>query len=344
PRAAIPLARNLPRAVQAERLARETGETEHLLRETLALLERMELAAASSERALLFTDLGAHWQALDRAARDLGEAGETLLTAAGRRPNGAVVDMRRTVDALFERPSKHLRRVSDLGEPLAQARAEAGAVRARLYGLEYVHRESSRRGSPDPFFQEAAALRSELGALEDSLADAHRGLQVARATLRFTDPLPATRREAITAYNALVGQSWPGGGGDELRNQWQRRQRLLVRLDAGRKRLAAAAQTRLARALDVLREERDNLTRYRDELEALRPRADVTAAEAVHAGIRDVAADLRYWTIRADVGLLDVAWAIKEAELELARDLERTRDRSVKNIDRAVTEALEDSQ
>jgi len=344
PRAAIPLARNLPRAVQAERLARETGETEHLLRETLALLGRMEIAAASPERALLFTDLGAHWQALDRAARDLGEAGEALLTAVGRRPGSAVTDMRRTVDALFERPSKQLRRVADLGDPLTLARAEAGAVRARLVGLEYTHRESSRRGSPDPFFQEAAALRSELGALEDSLADAHRGLQIARATLRFTDPLPGTRRDAIATHNALVGQSWPGGGGEEIRGQWQRRQRLLVRLDAARKRLGAAAQTRLARAVIVLREERDNLARYRDELEALRPRADVTAAEAVHAGIRDVAADLRYWTTRADVGLLDVAWATKEAELELARDLERTRDRSFKSIDRAVTEALEDSE
>ncbi|MFY0539033.1 hypothetical protein [Nannocystis pusilla] len=129
-----------------------------------------------------------------------------------------------------------------------------------------------------------------------------------------------------------------------MREQWQRRQRLLIRLDAARKRLGAAAQARLARAVVVLKEERDNLTRYRDELEALRPRADVTAAEAVHAGVRDVAADLRYWTIRADVGLLDVAWATKEAELELARDLERTRDRSVKHLDRAVNEALEASE
>ena len=78
------------------------------------------------------------------------------------------------------------------------------------------------------------------------------------------------------------------------------------------------------------------------------PNTMVIAVRAVRVnGVQkpsDVAADLRYWTIRADVGLLDVAWATKEAELELARDLERTRDRSVKNIDRAVTEALEDSE
>lgn len=344
PRAAIPLARNLPRAVQAERLARETGETEHMLRETVALLERMEVAAASSERALLFTDLGAHWQALDRAARDLGEAGETLLVAVGRRPAGQLAELRRTIDLLFERPSKHLRRVTDLAEPLRTAREEATRLRAQVSGLEYMHRESSRRRSPDPFFQEAAGLRAELGAVEADIADAQRGLQVARATLRFTDPLPATRREAITAHNVLVGQNWPGGGGEQLRGQWQRRQRLLVRLDAARKRLAAAAQARLARAVVVLAEERDNLARYRAELDALRPRAEAGAAEAAHAGVRDVAADLRYWTIRADVGLLDVAWATKEAEIEQARELERTRDRGVKHIDRAIDGALEDSE
>lgn len=344
PRAAIPIARNLPRAVQAERLARETGEVDRLLHDTLALLGRMELAAASPERANLFTDLGAHWRSLDLAARDLGEAGEALLARAGRPPSGERAELRRQLDLLFDRPSKQVRRLADLGDQLRAAEAEAGQLRGKLIGLETMHRESGKRRAPDPFFQEAAALQAELGALDRSIADLHRRMQVARATQRFTDPLPKARRDALAAHNALVGQSWPGGGDKDLAASWQRRQKLLVRLDAARKRIDRAAAARLARALVVLREERDNLTRYRLELDSLRPRAEATAAEAAHAAVRDVAADLRYWTIRADVGLLDVAWATKEAELEEARALERTRERSTRELDRAIEHVLEDSE
>ena len=344
PKAAIPLARGLPRAVQAEHLARETGEVEHMLRETLALLERMEIAAASPERANLFTDLGAHWRALDNAARDLGEAGEALLAAVGRPASGERADLRRQIDLLFDRPSKQIRQLSELGDQLRAAESEATELRARVNGLETMHRESGKRRAPDPYFQAAADMRDELGALDRSIEGLRLRLQVARATLRFTDPLPKARREALAAHNSLVGQGWPGGGDKQLSADWQRRQKLLVRLDAARGRLARAAAARLARALVVLREERDNLTRYQAELDALRPRAEATAAEAAHAGVRDVAADLRYWTIRADVGLLDVAWATKEAELEEARTLERTRERSTRELDRAIDHALEDSE
>lgn len=344
PRAAIPLARNLPRGVQAERLAREAGEVDHMLRETLALLERMELAAASPERALLFTDLGAHWRALDAAARDLGEAGEALLAAAGQAPSGSRDDLRRQIDLLFSRPSKQVRRLADLGDQVHAAQLEASFVRSRVLGLEHAHRESGKRGGADPFFAAGAAARDELGALERSVQGLQRALQVARATARFTDPLPKARREALAAHNEQVGRAGSGAPDDAARALWVRRQRLLVRLDAARARVLKAADARLARALVVLREERDNLTRHAAELDALRPRAEALAAEAALAAVRDVAADLRYWTTRAEVGLLDVAWATKEAELEQARDLERAQGRNTKAFDRAIEGALEDSE
>lgn len=351
PRGALTIARGLPRAVQAERLARETGEVEAMLRDTFSLLERMETAAASPERALLFTDLGAHWTALDRAAAALGEAGDALLARTGRAGSGELERqrgaLRRALDVLATGRSKHVRRVADLGDAVRAAEQEAEAIRARLQGLEYTHREMAKRRTPDPFFKEAAELRDELAALEASLADQRGRLDHARATLRFVDPLPGTRRDALAEQRRVLAQLWQAtsaAADAETKQLWSRRERLLQRIDAARRRVDAAASARLRRAVTVLKEERDNLTRYRAELDALRPRAEASAAEAVHAAVRDVAAELRYWKIRAEVGLLDVAWATKEAELEQTRDLERARERGTKLLDRSIDQALEDSE
>jgi hypothetical protein len=60
--------------------------------------------------------------------------------------------------------------------------------------------------------------------------------------------------------------------------------------------------------------------------------------------MKDLGADLRYWTTRSEVGQLDVAWAVQHAEQDEAEQLERTRDQGFKELDRALDQVLEDMQ
>ena len=60
------------------------------------------------------------------------------------------------------------------------------------------------------------------------------------------------------------------------------------------------------------------------------------------AAVRDLGAELQYWTTRSEVGLLDVAWAVQHAEQDEAERLERSRDQSFKELDRALDQVLED--
>ena len=60
--------------------------------------------------------------------------------------------------------------------------------------------------------------------------------------------------------------------------------------------------------------------------------------------MKDLSADLRYWTIRSEVGQLDVAWAVQHAEQDEAERLERSRDQGFKELDRALDQVLEDME
>ena len=121
-----------------------------------------------------------------------------------------------------------------------------------------------------------------------------------------------------------------------------RLRRAETRLDAARDRLTIAANKRLAGALVVLREEHANLEQYAGELALLRERSLQTVGQTAAAAMKDLGADLRYWTTRSEVGQLDVAWAVQHAEQDEAEQLERIRDQGFKELDRALDQVLGD--
>ena len=92
----------------------------------------------------------------------------------------------------------------------------------------------------------------------------------------------------------------------------------------------------------MLREERRKLDEYAAELTELRERALTTIGQTTAAAVRDLGAELRYWTTRSEVGLLDVAWAVQHSEQDAAEQLERSRDQGFKELDRALDQVLEE--
>ena len=353
PRGALALARGLRRAAQAEDLARETGVVTAMLRDTRDLLARMEAAAQASERARLFTDLGAHWTALDQASFELVEAGERLLARAGKRlESGSYRDIearrareRAPLDLLRTGSSAAARRVADLGERQRELEAGAVALRAQTVALERAGLASGRPRSA-AFFSEAAAVRVALGEAEDEAASIRARVGHARATLRFTDPLLTTRRKVLGEYRGFldgaVDSAAKAVNDPAISALHARMRRADARLAAARVKLEAAASKRLAAAIVVLRAERQNLDQYAAELGELRERALTAVGQTAAAAVRDVGAELRYWTTRSEVGLLDVAWALQHAEQDEAERLERGRDLGFKELDRSLDQVLEE--
>lgn len=355
PRGAGVFTGTMRRAGQAENLARETGALDRTLRETRDLLARMESAAAAAERPRVFTDLGAHWTAIDAAHFQLAEASELLLRRAGeklaqgsyQRLEAQRVDQRAVVDKVRGGSSRTSRRLGDAAAALRTIEAEISSLRAKLLALERGQLTSGRPRTP-AFFAEATALRASLADSEAEATSLRARISHGRMTLRFTDPIHAARRLAVADYrvflNAALASASKAAADPDITDLLARMARADKNLAAARVRVELAAAKRLAAAIVVLREERANLDRYDDELAELRPRSLAAVGETTAAAVRDVRGELRYWTLRSEVGLLDVAWAIQAGEQDEAERLERTRDQAIKELDRAldqVTEAAE---
>jgi tetratricopeptide (TPR) repeat protein len=357
PIGAVAVARTLPRAVQAESLAREVGELERDLTDTRVLLGRMEEAVRAKDKARLFNDLAAHAAGLDNVDDDLMAVEEDLIARlAGDRDLGAAERKRIVLRDKVDRPlgdktdlqRRAVIRLQRLQEQAHKLDLFVTAMRAELVATERYYEETRKEQKIDHqgFLKDAAARRDEIAVHEADVAAMRERIASAQASLRYEDPLREARAKAVVAYrqhlNALYGALVKVARQPEVDTLWKRAQTLHVRTDKARVDLDRTAGKRLEGAIVVLVEERANLDAYLGELTGKRADTKVLVADVLAASYADVVTELGSLVLRSEVGLLDVAWAMKEAETDEIQRLEIERDREMREIDRAIEMGLED--
>jgi tetratricopeptide (TPR) repeat protein len=357
PVGAIAVARTLPRAVQAESLAREVGELERELADTRTLLGRMEEAVRAKDKARLFNDLAAHAAGLDNVDDDLMAVEEDLIARiAGDRDLGAAERKRLVLRDKVDRPlgdktdvqRQASMRLQRLQEQAHKLDLFVGAMRAELVATERYYEETRKDQKIDHqgFLKDAAARRDEIAMHEGQVAALRERISSAQAALRYEDPLREARAKAVLAYRqhlaGMYGALAKSGGKAEVATLWKRAQGLHARADKARVDLDRTAGKRLEGAVVVLNEERANLDGYLGELTGKKGDTKVLVADVLAASYSDVVTELNSLVLRSEVGLLDVAWAMKEAETDEIQRLEIERDRELREIDRAVEMGLED--
>jgi hypothetical protein len=223
-----------------------------------------------------------------------------------------------------------------------------GAMRAELVATERYYEETRKDQKIDHqgFLKDAAARRDEIAMHEGQVAALRERISSAQAALRYEDPLREARAKAVLAYRqhlaGMYGALAKSGGKAEVATLWKRAQGLHARADKARVDLDRTAGKRLEGAVVVLNEERANLDGYLGELTGKKGDTKVLVADVLAASYSDVVTELNSLVLRSEVGLLDVAWAMKEAETDEIQRLEIERDRELREIDRAVEMGLED--
>jgi tetratricopeptide (TPR) repeat protein len=360
PAGAVPLARALPRAVHGETLAHEVGALDRELDELRALLTRMEEAVGVPHKAKLFNDLAAHVAALDDGAARVVDVQERLVARLAARAKGSGLDqleaerkrLRDKLDAprggASPRREKAARGVERLEQDAHKLELVVAELRAQLVATERYYEETRAEQKIDhqAFLTQAAEMRDEIAALEADAAALRRKVGRARAGLRFANPEDDAWRQALTNYQqhlsrmhtalAKVARDADAGA------LWQRSERWHTQSNTVRDGLDATADARLAKAILIMAEERINLDQYRTELDATRGRTKELVSEVMSATYRDVVAELHNQVMRSEVGLLDVAWAMKESETDEVHRLELERDRTFRELDEAVKMGLEE--
>ncbi|HET6585013.1 MAG TPA: hypothetical protein VFG69_16265, partial [Nannocystaceae bacterium] len=358
PVGALPVARSLPRVVQAEDLARDVGRLERELAETRDLLARMEEAVRAKEKARLFSDLAAHIASLDNVEDDLLNIEEALIL---RKSGGSESQAERTRSELRDKVDRPLGNKTDK-QRLAVTRLQrllerahkldltVAAMRAELVATERYYEETRKDQKIDHqgFLREAATLRDTIAELELDVHAVRERIDRARAALRYEDPLREARAKAIAAYRqhlqGMYGGAAKAGKQAEIDALWQKAQGLHGRADKARVALDRTAGARLSHAIEILNEERANLDAYHVELVGRKGETKTVVADVLAASYEDVVTELGSLVLRSEVGLLDVAWAMKEAETEEIHRLEVERDREIGELDRAVQMGMEDVQ
>lgn len=357
---ALPVARGLDRAVHAESLAREVGYLERELAEIRELLARMEEAVQAREKARLFNDLGAHAAGLDNVDDDLIAVREKLVfRLAGRARGGGLDRMEgqrqalrdRLDEPLGTRGEKRRKAVAQL-EHLAEQAHKLDlfivAMRAELVATERYYEETRKDQKIDHqgYLTQAAQLRDAIDVLEKESLALRNKIARAKAGMRYRDPAREARDQALAAYRdhlqtmyAALRQVAPDPDADTV---WKRVDALQDRRDKTRTQLERAATRRLQDAVAVLVEERANLDQYLVELGAVKGKTKELVASTLDGAYQDVVVELGNLVMRSEVGLLDVAWGMKEAETDEIQRLETERDRDLRELDRNVEMGLED--
>ena len=297
---AVPVGDTLPRAVQTVELANEVGDLGQMLFETRALLARMEAAVRAKERARLFTDLGAHLSSLDSVDIEVVELKEKLIVRARTGVSGAgLADIEAQRKALRQRVDNPLgdgssrddvtAGVRERAEELHQLDLTVQALRAQLIATERYYEETRKdqRIDPQGFLTQAAELRDEIAQLELLVASMEAQAEEIHTALRFSDPWAEAQRLALEEYSAFLDRAFAAltqaRSDNNAQKVWDRCNSLRERIADGRQRLDNAAARRLARAMQIMREERVNPRSLRDRVRREAPR-DTRARRRGDAG------------------------------------------------------------
>lgn len=359
PVAAVPVARTLPRAEQAEDLSRLTGALEHELTDTRELLARMEEAVQASERARLFNDLGANLASLDNSALELVSLKEDLILRGRIKLSGKGIQdleqQRRQLRARVDNPLGEGNSRGNTDRELRELQKQARkydlmitALRAQLVAAErfFGATRADQKTDTKGFLNQAAELRDAISVLEKDVSAIRERISRTQTIMRFNDPWQRAWRTNLGEYSEFLDGMYASiikvNPDANARGVWERVTALESRAAAGRGLLDEAAGRRLTRAMEILVEERANLDRYLIELNGQVGKTRGLVAEVVQASLQDVSVELKNMTMRSEVGLLDVAWAVQEEEMKEIQRLETIRDRDLRELERALEQGLQE--
>ncbi len=358
PSTAAGLARALPRPIQGERLARELGTLDQELLELDDLLARMQRAVVARERSRLFADLATLSAAMDGgrldaiAVQDLlwqraraRQAARFQEIEAARKRARAALDV--PISGPLSRDSVQAR-VESVGEELHLQDLQIAALEAQLEASERFF-ESDKAGpkvDPKVFLEQAAELRGLIGELKRENQALRMRASAESSTLRFDDPWAVARRLAMDDYEAKLAVAYASASEATAQERalFERARAASIAFGNARQSVDQAAQRRLTRAMAVIAEESINLRGYRAELDAMTSQGSELVGELMAATYRDVIGEVSNQVVRSEVGMLDVAWGVQEAEAEEIRRLESDRARSVLEIEATIDAAFDESR
>jgi tetratricopeptide (TPR) repeat protein len=356
----------------------DVGQCRDLIKESNELIERLNAVLNSPNRVRAFPELKAGEQkalslqnkiglarlALGQGMDDVTDSnlsGEIGTWRAKRRSLEKRLGALPVGDGDFqEREGQALKQWNSASQALQRLNIQVDTLQATINGLRRVLREGPQSGVVrDPaavqrFEDELQQNERDLALFRRQMDELRKLVNAGRVQVGFGDQrfvedeqVRKAYREALNKEAELAAQ---GQGGGSLQAYAQKITPLLrsadsadQQLDAAFADLEAAVQKKARVMQDQVARETANMVNYQVQLDGLDQQARLVVGEVAMRNFGLVRDRLKNIVLRADVGITEEAWEVREEQRTRVRNLQVERAREDKLLKEELNEVLDDS-
>ncbi|MFN7701516.1 MAG: tetratricopeptide repeat protein [Deltaproteobacteria bacterium] len=337
----------------------DLAQARQLVNETTQLVERLTAALASANRVGIFADLRRQLERstqlhnrITRVRRSLlateGGTGELAEVRRQRRELERYLDNMPTTDEeIAAQDDEILGQIRRLERELARLEVVLLGIEARVTGIEHYLDSPNRTPVPDAdaaVRAEAANHRASVREYRRQIEELRVALESARLQVGAGDDRYRRQGRIREEYNRLIAreQRLGGGGGrtDELLRRLGEAERRLDQRDGELERVANERAAEIRRQVD---EESQRIVGYQQTLAQLATHAEEVVGALTYHTFRLVQRRFYDLVLRADVGRIDVTWAVREEHRMRVEILTRERQRELQALDDDFREIMDEN-
>lgn len=344
------------------------------VREATETIDRLNAALNAPSRTHVFDDLRrsreAAFEVMNRTSQlreDVAESLDARADANNVELQG-VISQRRALaaqvarlptdaDGIRRRERQVGNEFQDYSQNLQRNQQRVDALDAMVVAIErYLGDPSHQGGNLDraQLTQELQRQRQAIQQYRDRITTLRRQIAQGREQIGVGDPRYAHDLEVRAQLRDLVQREASilrsaSRLDSALEGMLTRLDQVDQRVDASDQRISAMVDQRVQTIQSRVREEEVRVAGYRDRLSALESEASTVVGNLILGQFRNVQIQLYQIVMRADLGLVDVAWEEREEHNNRARFLAEEQNRELQQVNDEFSEvtegaAREDSQ
>jgi TolA-binding protein len=349
----------------------DLAQARELVEQTTELVQRLTAALSQHNRVAIFADLRRQSERATELRNRVARLRQQLVAIEARQGGGGsselesvraqrrelerfIGEMPTSDEAIDHLDDEILHRFTRLERELARMEVELFGMEARAAAIDsYLHQLETAATPEHPFDQSgAAAMRAELANHQASIEEYRRQIQAfrieieaARLQVGVGDDRYARQERLRSEYARLVDREHElGGGSDPAFERLYRRmdtvEGALEERDAEIERIANTRATDMQRQVA---EESGRIEGYRTALDGLESEAETVVGAVTYRNFRAVQHRFYDLVLRADVGDIDVAWAIREEHRMRVEMLTLSRTHEMQALDDEFREIMDES-
>ncbi len=232
-------------------------------------------------------------------------------------------------------------------------------LRAELVAMEkyFADTNAGKKAEEEAFRRQANEVHAliedvqkVMAAIRQDVSDIKLAVGIGDSQSRHEDERKRRYAEILTREHALIARLAARlGPAEQARVQRagvlvQRATAVQAIVDDFNIQLDGKIEERLTDIRRLLDEEKRSQIEYRDAQKQFTGEAKVVGAEAAEAGFKGVLHRFYSIVVQSDVGIIDVAWALKQEKTDAVTKLVKDQKGELKSLDQEFSEVLQESQ